>query len=342
MLDRHSIEDFFRLRKIDANLHSYIDTPTFSRYLLKLGPTGKISSIEQSLREFGLLVNAIAEPVSSVDFSSGLVSIDAITANPTDFTHSELYSQSAAEISSLKVPLILGKDYTGHAKIVDLYDLPHLLLGGTTGSGKSMFLHSIINTILLSSKPIKLVLVDPKGLEFKRYVKNKVLLSKIATNRQEISILLESLHNTMVQRFSKLGSLGVTNIAEMSKDVFPYIVAIIDEVQDVLGKTNKHNEELITKIAQKGRAAGIHLVLATQHPSKDIVSPSIKSNFPARVAFKTANSTYSRVLLDQGGAENLMGKGDGIFKLNNTFIRFKAPIVQFKPAVKFDFWSLFK
>lgn len=345
MIDKHTIENFLQSRKIDAKLFSVIDIKSFSRFSFKLGPTGKISSFESILREFGLLANAISEPVLFTDFPSGLVNIDVITGELSSLSQSEVLDKNKDELASFKIPLIIGQDYTGFTHTVDLTDLPHMLVGGTTGSGKSVFLHSVINTIIstTSSDRINLLLIDPKKVEFSLYEKNKHLSGPVVSSSENILPSLKSVMDLMNKRFDTLSAAKVRNISEYTgKHRMPYLLVIIDEVQDILGKTNKQNEEIITTLAQKGRAAGIHLILATQHPSREILSPKIKANFPARVGFKTANSLYSRVLLDQSGAEHLLGKGDGIFKRDNLFIRFKAPLPDFgTPDSKKGFWSIF-
>lgn len=346
MIDKYTIESFLQSRKIDANFCASIDTKSFSRYSFKLGPTGKISAFESVLREFGLLTNAKSEPVLFTDFPSGLVNIDVITGEIENLSHSSLLSKGREDISTLCVPIILGQDYAGHLHVVDMVDLPHMLVGGTTGSGKSVFLHSIINTLLLSksSNDVSLFIIDPKKVEFSLYHKNKNLIRPIVSSIEEVPAALQFLLDTMNKRFDALNSAKARNITEYrGKHKMPYLLVIIDEVQDILGKSNKANEDIISAIAQKGRAAGIHLILATQHPSREILSPKIKSNFPARIGFKTANATYSRVLLDQSGAESLLGKGDGIFKRDNFFIRFKAPLPDIGATEsKKGFWDIFK
>lgn len=346
MIDKYTIEDFLQFRKIDAKFCSSIDTKSFSRYSFKLGPTGKISAFESVLREFGLLANAISEPVLFTDFPSGLVNIDVITGELTSLAHSSLLDKGREEISNSHIPVILGQDYAGYLHVVDMVDLPHMLVGGTTGSGKSVFLHSIINTLLLAknNSDINLFLIDPKKVEFSSYEKSKYLARPIISKSEDVQPALQSLLELMNKRFDILNSSKVRNISEYrGRHKMPYLVVIIDEVQDILGKSNKTNEDIISAIAQKGRAAGIHLILATQHPSREILNPKIKSNFPARVGFKTANATYSRVLLDQSGAENLLGKGDGIFKRDNLFIRFKAPLPDLGVTEsKKGFWDIFK
>jgi S-DNA-T family DNA segregation ATPase FtsK/SpoIIIE len=346
MIDKYAIEDFLQFRKIDAKFCSSIDTKSFSRYSFKLGPTGKISAFEAVLREFGLLTNARSEPVLFVDFQSGLVNIDVITGELNSLSHNSLLTKAKEDISTLHIPVILGQDYAGILHTVDMVDLPHMLVGGTTGSGKSIFLHSVINTLLLSrsSNDINLFLIDPKKVEFSCYDKSKYLARPIVTKSEDMQPALHSLLDIMNKRFDILNSIKARNISEYrERRKIPYLLVIIDEVQDVLGKSNKLNEDIISTIAQKGRAAGIHLILATQHPSREILNPKIKSNFPARVGFKTANATYSRVLLDQSGAENLLGKGDGIFKRDNLFIRFKAPLPDIATMEsKKGFWDIFK
>lgn len=343
MIHSDEIENFLQSRKIDAKLFATIENRNFSRFSIKLGPTGKISSLESILREFGLLTKAVSTPVLFTDFPSGLVNIDIMTGELDPLMHESAMLAAHEEITKYRVPLILGRDYTGFIQSIDIVELPHLLVGGSTGSGKSVFLHSIINTILqIQHSNIKLLLIDPKKVEFGIYNKSKKLVGPIISDQKDMTPTLSYLIDTMNKRYETLSAAKVRNISEYNGRVnMPYLLVIIDEVQDVLGKHNSENESMICAIAQKGRAAGIHLILATQHPSKEILSPKIKANFPARVGFKTANSIYSRVLLDQCGAESLLGKGDGIFKLDSTFIRFKAPFINISVPEKKGFWSMF-
>lgn len=346
MIDKYEIEDFLQSRRIDAKLFGVIDNKTFSRYSFKLGLTGKVSSFESALREFGLLVKSISMPVLFTDFPSGVVNIDVVSGELHSISHEEATSSIIGEINSLKIPIVLGRDYTNKTYCVDMTDLPHMLVGGATGSGKSVFLHSIINTIInfTDSNKVQLLLIDPKKVEFNIYNKSKHLSGPVISGTAEAAPVLSTIIDVMNNRFNILSAAKVRNISEYTgKRKMPYLIIIIDEVQDILGKNNKVTEDLICAIAQKGRAAGIHLILATQHPSREIFNPRIKANFPAKVGFKTANSVYSRVLLDQIGAESLLGKGDGIFKMDNTFIRFKAPFLDMRTLeVKKSFWSLFK
>lgn len=344
MIDRHAIEDFLQARRIDAKVFSIIDNKTFSRYSFKLGSVGKVSELESVLREFGLLTQSVSMPVLFADFPSGLVNIDVVTGELSSFSHTDALLATGQQLSRFTIPLILGKDYTGQIYCTDMIDLPHVLVGGSTGSGKSVFLHSTIKTILsaTNSDKVKLLLIDPKKVEFASYNKNKHLVGPVTSDLSEVTSVLSSTIDIMNQRFDILSSAGVRSISEyIGRYKMPYVFIIIDEVQDILGKNNKENEDMICIIAQKGRAAGIHLMLATQHPSKEILSPKIKANFPARVGFKTANSTYSRVLLDQSGAEHLLGKGDGIFKVDSTFIRFKAALSEISAIDKKRFWNIF-
>lgn len=346
MFGKGEVEDFLQYRKIDAQIFSITELKSFSRYSFKLGLTGRISSFESIIREFGLFAKSVSEPVLYTDFSSGLLNIDVITGDLKTLDYNDAIKSCRSELSSLRIPMILGQDYTGHTHALDIADFPHMLVGGTTGSGKSMFLHSTINTIVENTDPnkINVMLIDPKMVEFGIYAKSKHLYGEVISKSADITLVLNDLLLQMNERFETLAKDKVRSIAEYKgKKKMPSILLIIDEVQSVIGKGNKENESIIAELAQKGRAAGIHIILATQHPSKEILNAKIKSNFPARVGFKTANAIYSRVLLDQSGAENLLGRGDGIFKLDNTFIRFKAPLIELENLKfpKSSFWGIF-
>ena len=342
-MERSVIEDFLIARKIDARLFANISTNDFSRYSFQLGPQGTIKSFENSLREFGLLVHSVNIPVLMTDFQNGLLHIDIVNKELQTVSYDALLSLSRNEVSDYKLPLLLGKDYFGKSSTVDLIDLPHLLVGGTTGSGKSMFLHNIIQTLsnLRTSQEVRLILIDPKAVEFNLYASQKNLAHSVISDLSVALDVLQKAQSLMEDRFKTLSKHGYRNIAECSpKHKMPYIVIIVDEVQSLLSYS-KLAEPLLCSVAQKGRAAGMHLILATQHPSRDVINANIKANFPARVGFKTANALYSRVLLDQSGAESLMGKGDGLFKLDGHMSRFKSPLMD-TTIKKKSFWDLLK
>ena len=216
--------------------------------------------------------------------------------------------------------LSLGKDVAGKPVAVDLAKMPHLLIAGTTGSGKSVCINSILCSFLMNNSPadLRLVLVDPKRVELTGYNGIPHLLSPVIVETDRVIGALQWMLREMDSRYHKFAKLGVRNITEynrrQSQEHLPYIVVVIDELADLMMLAPDETERSITRLAQLARATGIHLILATQRPSVNVVTGLIKANFPARVAFAVASGIDSRVILDQPGAERLLGRGDMLFQ----------------------------
>lgn len=222
---------------------------------------------------------------------------------------------------SLKVPMILGKTITGEPIVIDVAKMPHMVIAGTTGSGKSVCINAFINTLIYQKSPadVRLVLVDPKVVELSLYNGIPHLLTPVITEAKKVVKMLNFLVEEMERRYKMLSSRGVRNIEgynqklrdeHIAAEKMPYIVLIMDEFADMMSVVGKEIETQIARLAAKARAAGIHLILATQRPSSDVITGTIKSNLPARIAFAVSSGINSRVILDEGGAENLLGKGD--------------------------------
>jgi DNA segregation ATPase FtsK/SpoIIIE, S-DNA-T family len=221
------------------------------------------------------------------------------------------------------LPLILGEDTYGNHIVVDLAAMPHLLIAGSTGSGKSVALNCMLVSLLCFKKPqdLKLIIIDPKQIEFTSFEKVAHLLFPVITDCKRVIPVLKWLVMTMETRYEQMAELGVKNIFEYQKaqssrndlEAMPFIVVIIDELADLMMTTGKDAEGLIARIAQMARAAGIHMIVATQRPSVDVITGLIKVNFPNRISFKVTSKVDSRTILDEGGAERLLGKGDMLF-----------------------------
>ena len=254
----------------------------------------------------------------------------------------ELALLSSAKIAKSKLPLLLGKDSEGRALVYDLADMPHLLIAGRTGTGKSVCLNSIILSLLLTRAPeeCKLLMIDPKQVELAEYGKLPHLMHPVVTDNSKAEAILSWAVDKMEERYEILRRTRVRNIAgyndlsheEIHRRVkpideeekqkapakMPYIVIVIDEVGDLMMAMKKEVEGHIIRLAQKSRAAGIHLILTTQRPTVDVITGLIKSNLPARICFQVADRSNSRVVLDEMGAEKLLGKGDMLFLQPDT------------------------
>lgn len=229
-----------------------------------------------------------------------------------------IQSESFRKVRS-PLKLALGKDVAGKPIAADLTNMPHLLIAGTTGSGKSVCVNSILTCLLLTNSPaeLRLILVDPKRVELTGYNGIPHLLAPVVVDTEKVITALRWVQGEMEARYKKFFDSNVRNIAEYNKshsEKLPYLVVVIDELADLMMLAPEETETSITRLAQLARATGIHLIIATQRPSVDVVTGLIKANFPARIAFAVASNTDSRVILDQPGAERLLGKGDMLFQ----------------------------
>ena len=254
---------------------------------------------------------------------------------------SEIFNSPAFQQSQSKLTLALGHDITGQPVVTDLAKAPHLLVAGTTGSGKSVGVNSMIISMLFKATPeeVRMIMIDPKMLELSIYEGIPHLLAPVVTDMKLAANALNWCVNEMEKRYRLMSHMGVRNIAGFNQEVrdaeaqgqkltnpfslvpdnpepletLPFIVVIVDEFADLMMTAGKKIEELIARLAQKARAAGIHLILATQRPSVDVITGLIKANIPTRLAFQVSSKIDSRTILDQMGAENLLGQGDMLF-----------------------------
>ena len=248
--------------------------------------------------------------------------------------------------SPLKIAL--GMNVSGEPVSSDLTGLPHLLIAGTTGSGKSVCVNSILCCLLLNHSPasLRLIMVDPKRVELTGYNGIPHLLSPVITDTEKVVGALQWVQREMDARYHRFSQVGTRNIAEYNKsqaDKFPYMVVVIDELADLMMLAPDETERALTRLAQLARATGIHLILATQRPSTDVVTGLIKANFPARIAFAVASGIDSRVILDQPGAERLLGRGDMLFQAPDAAapVRLQGVfITEQEIARTVDYWRL--
>ena len=323
------MQDLLDQLKIKATLKNKQSNGNLIKYLLELKPGGKISAIEKNSRELALNLKLHSIPTVRLLPEQGLISVEAITKKPKFVDYSELKHHLQA--SSYSLPVLLGKSHEGQNVITDLASFPHLIISGTTGSGKSVMLHSIICSLIESSAAVNLALIDPKLVEFSYYNDIKQLMYPVVHSSTDANYMLNDLLDEMNDRFSKMRKKAANNIGnynKKSRKKLPYIVLIIDEFADLMQNKGKEFSNNLTTLAQKSRACGIHIVIATQYPTVNIVNGNIKANFPARISCKVASAINSRVVLDQNGAETLLGNGDAFMNSNQyDMLRFQGAFI---------------
>ncbi len=248
------------------------------------------------------------------------IGIEVPNSNPTLVTVRSVLEDPAFQEMQSPLALPLGRDVSGEAVVADLHKLPHLLIAGATGSGKSVAMNAIIVGLLMRNGPdqVKMLMVDPKRVEFPSYNGIPHLLAPVVTDPDQASGALSWLLKEMDERYQKFAQAGVRNIqgynAQVAADeALPYVVMLVDELADLMMTAAEEIEKKLVRLAQMARATGIHLIIATQRPSVDVVTGLIKANFPARLAFAVSSQVDSKVILDEPGAEKLLGRGDGIF-----------------------------
>lgn len=331
MIDVPSAEDFEKVLVslgIKAKVESVQNTYPLCRYLVRLDPQTSFSKLEgvAVAKDIALAMRPVAPPVIRPAFSSGVVIVEMMFGEHPVVNFSDIFQK----VSDLNLPILLGTTDITNPLVVDLAKMPHLIVAGSTGSGKSMLLHSIINSILLNYKDlaIKMALVDPKLVEFDRYSASPALLYPVVNDAELAIDMLQDLKQEMNNRYRVFQKYKCRDIVEYRSQVrkIPYIVLVIDELADLMRV--KGFEKLLCELAQKSRAAGIHIIAATQHPSSKVLTGEIRANFPSKIACKVSTGVHSRVVLDRSGAENLLGKGDAILldEAGNTF-RFRGAYV---------------
>jgi len=306
---------------IQARLLGVVSGPHVSRYELQLAPGTKVSKVAQ-------LRDDLAYALASTDIrilapipGKKAVGVEVPNQRRRLVRLGDIYDGRPKGSSPLAV--WLGKDVSGQSVWTDLALMPHALVAGTTGSGKSGSINAMLCSILLHASPneARMVLVDPKRVELNHYERLPHLLTPVVTNPRLAANVLANLIGEMESRYSVMGEARARNLAELNRSrvkagepPLPHILCVIDELADLMMVAPAEVEDSIIRLAQKSRAVGIHLVLATQRPSTDVITGTIKVNIPARIAFGVASQVDSRVILDQGGAETLLGQGDMLFR----------------------------
>jgi S-DNA-T family DNA segregation ATPase FtsK/SpoIIIE len=306
---------------VEAKMIGMVSGPHVSRYEFQLAPGTKVSKVAQ-------LKDDLAYALASTDIrilapipGKKAVGVEVPNQRRRLVRLGDIYEGRPKGSS----PLVawLGKDVSGHAVWTDIALMPHLLVAGTTGSGKSGCINAVLSSVLLHASPndVRLVLVDPKRVELNHYESLPHLLTPVVTNPRLAANVLTNLIGEMESRYQVMGEARARNLAELNKSrrkeseaPLPHILCVIDELADLMMVAPAEVEDSIIRLAQKSRAVGIHLVLATQRPSTDVITGTIKVNIPARIAFAVASQVDSRVILDQGGAESLLGQGDMLFR----------------------------
>ncbi len=291
--------------------------PVITRYELEPAPGVKVQKITTLSDDIALAMRAQTVRIVAPIPGKNRVGIEVPNGATSAVYLKDVLIQSKFRGSSQQLMLALGKDISGKPMVADLSEMPHLLIAGTTGAGKTVCVNSIIMSMLFNASPdeVKFLMVDPKMVELTQYNALPHSLCPVVTDPKKVSAALNWVVGEMESRYSQLAKSGVRNIKgyHAKGHKMPYIVIIIDELADLMQVSAKTIESAITRLAQLSRAVGIHLILATQRPSVDVITGVIKANFPARISFKVASKVDSRTVLDMNGAENLLGKGDMLF-----------------------------
>ncbi|GIX30796.1 MAG: hypothetical protein KatS3mg124_1268 [Porticoccaceae bacterium] len=316
--------------------------PVITRFEIQPAPGVKASRITALARDLARSLAVVSVRVVEVIPGKSVVGIEIPNEQRRIVRLSEVIASAAYEQSRSPLTLALGCDIAGQPVVADLAKMPHLLVAGTTGSGKSVGINAMLLSLLYKATPeqVRLILVDPKMLELSVYEGIPHLLAPVITDMKDAASGLRWCVGEMERRYQLMAALGVRNIAGYNRKVeeaqragrplvdprpsddpeaaptlgrLPYIVVVIDEFADMMMIVGKKVEQLIARIAQKARAAGIHLILATQRPSVDVITGLIKANIPSRIAFQVSSKVDSRTILDQGGAEQLLGHGDMLY-----------------------------
>lgn len=338
--------------RVKARVVDYLPGPVITRFEIELAPGIKAARISTLDRDLARSLSMPSVRVVEVIPGKPYVGIELPNKNRQTVYFRDVLDSPQFRNAQSPLTVVLGKDISGQAVVADLAKMPHLLVAGTTGSGKSVGVNAMILSILYKSKPedVKFIMIDPKMLELSIYEGIPHLLTQVVTDMKDAANALNWCVNEMERRYRLMSALGVRNIAGYNDKIkqaenmgrpipdplwkptdsmdlempmlekLPYIVVMVDEFADLIMAVGKKVEELIARLAQKARAAGIHLVLATQRPSVDVITGLIKANIPTRIAFTVSSKIDSRTILDQMGAESLLGMGDMLYLAPNSSI----------------------
>ena len=317
---------------VNASIENAFIGPAITKYEIKLETGTRVNKILQLQDDIKLALATADVRIEAPIPGKPYVGIEVPNSSSSMVAFKDVYKALANEkdLDDNKVVVALGKDVAGKPVFAELNKMPHLLIAGATGSGKSVCVNTIITSILMRAKPdeVKLILVDPKKVELSMYNGIPHLLSPVVTDPKKAAAVLHEVVAEMERRYDVFASVNARNISgynefakeynknkneDEQKEILPFIVVILDEVADLMMVASKDVEDCIMRISQMARAAGIHLIVATQRPSTDIITGVIKANIPSRIAFAVSSGIDSRTILDTSGAEKLLGKGDMLF-----------------------------
>lgn len=318
------LKSTFNEFKIDVSITGIRKGPVVTMFEMLPSPGIKLSKITNLQDNIALRLAASSVRIVAPIPGKHAVGIEVPNKKRSIVSFRELIETDLPEAAKMAIPVALGKDVTGNPQVLDLAQTPHLLIAGATGSGKSVCVNSIILSILYNRRPdeVKLILVDPKIVELKLYNDIAHLLTPVITEPKRAFQALQYALCEMERRYALLDNMGVRDIKtfnakikseHIATETLPYIVIIIDEFADLMATSGKELEATVARLCAMSRAVGIHLVLATQRPSIDVITGLIKANIPSRIAFMVASKTDSRIILDEMGAEKLLGKGDMLY-----------------------------
>ncbi|TMK92335.1 MAG: DNA translocase FtsK [Actinobacteria bacterium] len=306
---------------VEAKIVGQIAGPRVTRYELQLAPGTKVSKVAALKDDLSYALATTEIRILAPIPGKQAVGVELPNLSPNIVTLGDIFGDLPQAASPLSV--WLGKDISGSAVWTDLARMPHVLIAGTTGSGKSGCINAILTSILLRATPdeVRMILIDPKHIELGFYEAIPHLLTPVVSSPKGAAAVLANVVGEMERRYERLAAVRARNLPEANRafrsrgeDQLPYLLVVIDELADLMMISPQEVEDAVIRLAQKSRAVGVHLVLATQRPSVDVITGMIKANVPSRIAFAVSSQTDSRVILDQAGAESLLGQGDMLFK----------------------------